>query len=182
MRADARCFGSSTPPSSPGRMIRILRVLLVTCFAIASTSCDFGRVVYLPTVPTEPYPPPNLPPPPSPIPPQPAISEIMLGEVIRFRFTTDDWACNRDGGRCRSYNVTVPSTGEMVVVVTPITPDDPLFEYLEMYIVPGADDWQVGPGRQIGATARVTAGRTYEIRMFMPTLPSPELELRTSLR
>jgi hypothetical protein len=162
-------------------MIRILLVLLVTSLAMASASCDFGRVVYLPTEPTQPYPPSNLPPPPPPIPPQPPIPEIMLGEVIRFRFTTDDWACNREG-RCRSYNVTVPSDGEMVVVITPMTTDDPSFEYLEMYIVPGADDWQVGPGRQIGATARVISGRTYEIRMFMPIVPSVELELRTSLR
>lgn len=175
-------LGSSIAPSSAGGMSRILRVLLVACVAMASTSCDFGRVVYLPTEPTEPYPPPNLPPPPPPLPPSPPFPEIMLGEVIRFRFTTDDWACTRGEGRCRSYNVTAPSNGEMVVVITPITADDPSFELLEMYIVPGADDWQVGPGRQIGATARVTAGRTYEIRMFMPMVPSLELELRTSLR
>jgi hypothetical protein len=106
----------------------------------------------------------------------------MLGEVVRFRITADDYACTRGEGRCRSYNVTVPANGEMAVVITPITPDDLLFETLEMYIVPGADDWQTGPGRQISATARVTAGRTYEIRMFMPTVPSLELELRTSLR
>jgi hypothetical protein len=106
----------------------------------------------------------------------------MFGEVVRFRFTTDDWACSRSEGRCRSYNVTVPSNGEMVVVITPLTPDDLLFERLEMYIVPGADDWQTGPGRQISATAQVSAGRTYEIRMFMPIVPSLELELRTSLR
>jgi hypothetical protein len=106
----------------------------------------------------------------------------MLGEVVRFRITTDDHTCTRGEGRCRSYNVTAPSNGEMVVVVTSITPDDPLFETLEMYIVPGADDWQTGPGRQISATAHVSAGRTYEIRMFMPKVPSPEFELRTSLR
>jgi hypothetical protein len=106
----------------------------------------------------------------------------MLGEVVHFRITVDDYACTRGEGRCRSYNVTVPANGEMVVVITPMTPDDPSFEMLEMYVVPGADDWRVGPGREISATARVSAGGTYEIRMFMPKVPSLELELRTSLR
>jgi hypothetical protein len=106
----------------------------------------------------------------------------MLGEVVRFRITSDDHECIRGEGRCRSYNVTAPSPGEMVVVITPIRPDDPSFDRLEMYIVPGADDWQTGPGRQISATARVSTGGTYEIRMFMPIVPSPELELRTEIR
>jgi hypothetical protein len=163
-------------------MIRILPVLLVSCSAMVAASCDFGRVVNVPTEPSEPYsPPPSLTPPP-PLPTPPPIPAILLGEVVRFRITTDDYACIRGEGRCRSYNVTVPSNGEIVVVITPITPDDPLVETLEMYIVPGADYWQVGPGRQISATARVSAGRTYEIRMFMSRVPSLELELRTSLR
>jgi hypothetical protein len=106
----------------------------------------------------------------------------MLGEVVRFRITTDNYACSRDEGRCLSYNVTVPSPGDLAVVITPINPDDPSFDRLEMYIVPGADDWQTGPGRQISATARVSAGNTYEIRMFIPIVPSPELELRASLK
>jgi hypothetical protein len=108
-----------------------LPVLLVTCFAMVSTSCDFGRVVYLPTEPSEPYPPPSAPTqPPAPVTPlplPPPFPAIMLGEVVRFRIATDDWACTRGEGRCRSYNVTVPSNGEMVVVITPITPDDPSF-------------------------------------------------------
>ena len=168
--------------------MRILPVLLVTCFAMVAISCDFGRVVYLPSEPSEPSPPPPpstqppIPATPPPPPTPPPIPAIMLGEVVRFRITTDDYACTREEGRCRSYNVTVPSSGEMVVVITPLTPDDPLFERLEMYIVPGADDWQIGPGLQISATARVSAGGTYEIRMFMPSLSSRELELRTSLR
>ena len=169
-------------------MIRIFPVLLVTCSAIIATSCDFGRVVNLPTEPSEPSPPPPpptqspIPATPPPPPTRPPIPAIVLAEVVRFRITTDDYACTQGGGRCRSYNVTVPSNGEMAVVVTPVTPDDPLFETLEMYIVPGADDWRIGPGRQISATARVSAGGTYEIRMFMPRVPSLELELRTSLR
>jgi hypothetical protein len=106
----------------------------------------------------------------------------MLGDVLRFRITRDDHACSRSEGRCRSYNVTAPSNGELVVVITPVASDDLLFDRLEMYIVPGADDWQTGPGRQIRAAAQVSAGRTYEIRMFIPAVPSPELELRTSLQ
>jgi len=158
--------------------MRLLWVVFVASFGIVAASCE-GRVTYLPTEPTEPYSPP---PPPPPRPPAPPIPAVMFGEVIRFRFTAEDWACNREG-RCRSYNVTVPSDGELTVVIVPATTvDDLSFDTLEMYIVPGADDWKFGPGRQISATARVSAGATYEIRMFNPRVPSVELELRMTLR
>jgi hypothetical protein len=104
-----------------------------------------------------------------------------VGEVVRFRFVADDWACSRDGGRCRSYLLTAPSDGELEVVVTSLE-QSVHHPHIDLYIVPGADEWIVGPGVSISAKARVTVGSTYEIRMYSSRVPSEELELRTSLR
>jgi hypothetical protein len=145
--------------------------------AMASMGCDFGRVTDIPTEPTA-----VLPPVAPPAPVRPPIPGIAFGEVVRFRFASEDFRCSaRLEDRCRSFNVIVPSNGQMDVALTPTSLNDP-FNLFEMYIVPGADDWEVGPGRQIRATARVTAGQTYEIRMYVAWVPTFELELRTSLR
>ena len=147
----------------------------VVC-AVTAAGCDFGRVSDI-TEPTPLYSPP--PPPPPRIPPP--IDSIAFGEVIRLRFTTEGFECGGES-RCLSYYVTPPSDGTMDVVITPTTPNDLYFPLLELYIVPGADDWNVGAGPQISATARVKAGQRYEIRMAIRTAPSSEFELRTSLR
>jgi len=68
------------------------------------------------------------------------------------------------------------------VVLTPVSPDSNFIVNTEMYLVPGADAWTVGPGNRIGVNALVGSGATYEIRMFSGQIPSDELELRTSLR
>jgi hypothetical protein len=76
--------------------------------------------------------------------------------------------------------LTTPSNGELVVVVT--TLQEKSHPTIELYIVPGADDWETEPGRRIFAKATVKAGVTYEIRMYSDIVPSEELELRTSLQ
>jgi hypothetical protein len=53
---------------------------------------------------------------------------------------------------------------------------------MEMYLVPGADNWNIGPGPRISVTAKATKGTTYEIRMFSGTVPSVDLELLASLK
>lgn len=147
----------------------------VVCMLLAEVGCDFGRVTDV-TGPTPIYSPP--PPPPPQV--RPPIAAIAFGEIIRFRFKAEDFLCG--AGRCLSYYVTAPSDGTMDVVIKPTTPNDPFFPGLELYIVPGADDWDVGAGPQISATASVKAGQQYEIRMSISAAPSPEFELRTSLR
>ena len=143
---------------------------------MTAAGCDFGRVSDI-TEPTPLYSPP--PPPPPRIPPP--IDSIAFGEVIRLRFTTEGFECGGES-RCLWYYVTSPSDGTMDVVITPITPNDLYFPLLELYIVPGADDWDVGAGPQMSATASVKAGQRYEIRMAIRTTPTSEFELRTSLR
>jgi hypothetical protein len=101
-----------------------------------------------------------------------------VGEVVRFQFTDDDVPCG--GGRCRSYLLTAPSDGELEVVVTNLA--ETSHPTIDLYIVPGADDWVIGPGPRISAKATVGAGITYEIRMYSDIVPSEELELRTSLQ
>ena len=156
-------------------MPRSFLVPVVCIVAAAAAGCDFGKVTNL----TEPGPIYNPPPPPPP-PVRPPIAAIAFGEIVRFRFTTEDFQCG--AGRCLSYYVTPPSDGTMDVVIRPTTPNDVFFPGLELYIVPGADEWDVGAGPQISATASVKAGQRYEIRMSIPVAPSPEFELRTSLR
>ena len=67
-------------------------------------------------------------------------------------------------------------------MLTPVSPDSHFIGNTEMYLVPGADAWTVGPGSRISVNAVVGSGVTYEIRMFSGQIPSDELELRTSLR
>jgi hypothetical protein len=102
--------------------------------------------------------------------------------VVRFHFTADDVACAGAAGRCRSYNVTAPSDGRLEVVATSVSGESGFVSTLEMYVVPGADYWDVGPGPRISATVQVRAGGTYEIRMYSAQVPSVELELRASLQ
>jgi len=68
------------------------------------------------------------------------------------------------------------------VVLTPVSPDSNFIGKTDLYLVPGADDWTVGPGNRISVNAVVRSGGTYEIRMFSSQIPSDEFELRTSLR
>jgi hypothetical protein len=119
---------------------------------------------------------------PQPAPPPPAFPTIAVGEVVRLQFTVDDVRCVGGGGVCRSYVLTAPSSGRLEVVVTSVSGEDSFVRDLEMYVVPGADDWIRGPGARISAIAQVSAGFPYEIRMYSGTVPSLEFELRTSLR
>jgi hypothetical protein len=145
------------------------------CAVMAVAGCDFGRVSDI----TEPTPIYNPPPPPPP-PVRPPITSIAFGDVIRFGFTTEGFECG--AGRCLSYYVTPQSDGTMDVVIKPTMPNDVFFPGLELYIVPGADGWNVGEGPQISAAAIVKAGQRYEIRMGIRAAPTAEFELRTSLR
>jgi hypothetical protein len=117
---------------------------------------------------------------PAPTPPPVTFPSITVGEVVRFRFTADDLCFS--GGGCRSYNVTTPSGGRLEAVVTSVSAEGTFISTTEMYVVPGGDSWDVGPGPRISVTIPVGAGRTYEIRMFSARVPSVELELRTSLQ
>jgi hypothetical protein len=108
-------------------------------------------------------------------------SSITVGEVVRFQIATDDWACAGSLGRCRSYNITAPSDGLMSIAITSTFDATSFLGSLELYVVPGADDWEVGPGSRIGARVAVRAGSIYEIRIFSAVVPSVELELRTTL-
>ena len=112
--------------------------------------------------------------------PLPNFPSIAVGDVVRFTFTADDLRCGGAGGRCRSYLLTAPSNGELEVVVT--TVQGTSHPTIDLYIVPGADDWKTGPGPRISAKATARTGFTYEIRMYSDILPSEELELRTSLQ
>ena len=114
-------------------------------------------------------------------PASPNFPSISVGEVVRFQIASDDWACAGTSGRCRSYNITAPSDGLLSFAVTSTSDDTSFLGTLELYVVPGADEWEVGPGPQIGARVAVRAGSIYEIRMFSAVVPSLELELRTTL-
>lgn len=148
------------------------RRFLLACvgLCIAGAACTDGRRPFPPTAPTR-----------APAPPRPNFPSITVGEVVRFQFTTDDWACAGALGRCRSYNITAPSDGLMSVAITSTSDDTSFVGTLELYVVPGADDWEVGPGPQIGARVAVRAGSIYEIRMYSTVVPSVELDLRTTL-
>lgn len=119
---------------------------------------------------------------PAPTPGPVTFPSITIGDVVRFRFTADDVPCVGGDGRCRSYNVTAPSDGQLEVVITSVSGEDSFVSTVEMYVVPGGDSWNVGPGARISVSVPVRAGGTYEIRMFSPQVPSVELELRTLLR
>jgi hypothetical protein len=105
---------------------------------------------------------------------------IAVGQPIRFRFGTED-ACPSFGiAGCRSYVVTAPSDGQMKVDLTAVSGDARAVIGLELYVVPGADYWDTGPGARIGAVFSVRAGNRYEIRMSAAHVPTEELELAAS--
>jgi hypothetical protein len=106
---------------------------------------------------------------------------VTVGEIVRFQFTADDFPCSASG-RCRSYSITPSSDGQLEVVVTSVSGEGDFISTTEMYLVPGADDWTVGPGSRISVTAAVKSGITYEIRMFSTKVPSVDLELLASLK
>ena len=156
-------------------MRRLLLIAVALC--IAGAACTDGthdRGLFPPVAPTAT---PSAP----PAPPSPNFPSISVGEVIRFQIASDDSACAGTSGRCRSYNITAPSDGLLSFAVTSTSDDTSFLGTLELYVVPGADEWEVGPGPQIGARVAVRAGSIYEIRMFSGVVPSLELELRTTL-
>jgi hypothetical protein len=114
--------------------------------------------------------------------PPPIIPSIPVGTPIQFHFGPED-ACPTVGlGGCRSYNVTPAANGEMQVDLKVISGNVQAIYDLELYVVPGADYWDVGPGARIGATVAVRAGITYEIRMGAGRVPTEELELVATMR
>ena len=150
------------------------RILVsVICSTLGGQGCDGGSTARpsMPTAPTV-----SVAPAPAPFP------SITLGDVVRFQFTFDDVACVGGEGRCRSYNVTAPSDGRLEVVLASVSGEDSFVSATEMYVVPGGDFWDVGPGPRISVTIPARAGVTYEIRMYSATVPSVGLELRASLR
>ena len=145
--------------------------------ALTGLACDSGSGPDGSRSLTAPSPAPMPPPPPPPV--VPSFPSITIGEVVRFQFTADNRTC----AGCRSYNVTPPSDGRLEVAVSPVSGNAGFLGTFEMYLVPGADSWDVGPGVRISVTADVRAGGPYEIRMYYPVpLPSEELELRASLK
>ena len=146
----------------------------VICLALAELGCDGasgGDGSRLPAAPS-----PVLSPPPVTFP------SIAVGEVVRLQFTADDVPCGGAGGHCRSYNVTAPSDGRLEVEIRSVSGESSFVSTLEMYVVPGGDSWDIGPGPRISVTIPVRAGATYEIRLYSPKIPTVELELRASLR
>ena len=119
--------------------------------------------------------------PAAPVPPRPSFPSINVGEPVRFQFTTDDNPCVGGGGRCRSYDIIAPVSGQLDVVLRSVSGDPGFTVYTEMYVVPGADSWIVS-GARLTASLPASTGTTYEIRMYSPVVPSVELELLASLR
>ena len=147
-------------------------VASVICFALLAVGCGGGsRMVNVPTAPGQVA---------SPAPP--LFPSITVGEAVRFRFTADDVPCVSGDGRCCSYNVTASSDGRLEVELTSVAGEGSFVSTTEMYVVPGGDSWDVGPGPRISVTVPVRAATTYEIRMFSDKVPSVELELRASLK
>jgi hypothetical protein len=163
---------------------RVLRSLIVASMiegVLALSAC--GDNTGPPAGPTPPPTAPSPAPAPRPAPtPNPTFPSIAIGDVVRFSFAVDDTPCVGGGGRCRSYNVTVPVDGTLQGVLTSVSGTDAFIATTEMYVVPGGDSWDIGPGSGISVTVAVKAGSTYEIRMYSARIPSEELELRTSLR
>lgn len=118
---------------------------------------------------------------PDPVPPRPSFPSINVGEPVRFQFTADDYPCVGGGGRCKSYDLTAPVSGQLDIVLRSVSGDPGFTRLTELYVVPGADDWLVS-GARLTASLQATGGTTYEIRMYSPVVPSVELELLASLR
>ena len=150
----------------------------VICSALGGLACDGSYRTGGPSLTTAP----TAAPAPTPLPAPTPFPSIAVGDVVRFEFTADDVACAGANGRCRSYNVTAPSDGRLEVVLGSVSGDAGFISSTEMYVVPGGDSWDVGPGARISVTVPVRAGGTYEIRMYSAKVPSVGLELRASLR
>lgn len=150
----------------------------VICFALFGLGCDGSDRTGGPSVPTAP----TVAPTPAPVPAPTPFPSITVGDIVRFQFTADDVPCVGGDGRCRSYNITAPSAGTLEVVLASVSGEDSFVSSTEMYVVPGGDFWDVGPGPRISVTVPVRAGGTYEIRMFSATVPSVGLELRARLQ
>ena len=163
--------------------MRTLDAVAVAVFTLAGVACTDGAGgLAQPTPPTAFAP--NPAPAPNPVPapnPAPSFPSITVGEPVRFQFTQDDRPCVGASGRCKSYNVTAPANGQMEVVLRSVSGDAAFTVFTEMYVVPGADWWNVS-GSQLIATLPALAGSIYEIRMYSPVVPSVELELVASLR
>ena len=85
--------------------------------------------------PSGPTAPPTAPSPaPAPL-PDPAFPSIVVGEVVRFSFTVDDRPCVGGGGRCHSYNISVPADGTLQAVLTSVSGTDAFIATTEMYVV-----------------------------------------------
>jgi hypothetical protein len=150
----------------------------VICAVLGGLGCDGSYRTGGPPLPTAP----TVAPAPTPLPAPGPFPSITVGDVVRFQFTADDVPCDGANGRCRSYNVTAPSDGRLEVVLASVSGEDSFVSTTEMYVVPGGDSWDVGPGPRISVTIPVRAGGTYEIRMYSAKVPSVGLELRASLR
>ena len=152
--------------------MRDMSLVCVACLVLSGLACHDGVSRSFPLAPTT-----------APVIPQaPNFPAIVVGQIVRFQFTAEDSSCVAGDGACRSYNVTAPSDGRLEIVLMSVSGEDGFIRTTEMYVVPGADSWDVGPGPRISATIPVKAGATYEIRMYSAKVPSVELELRASLQ
>ena len=70
----------------------------------------------------------------------------------------------------------------MEAVLAVISGNNAVVSDLELYVVPGADSWDRGPGIAISAAFAVRAGVKYEIRMASARVPSEELELSVTMK
>jgi hypothetical protein len=158
----------------------------VVCWALFGLACEDTSRSERPSLPTSPTPPALATPPalttPPVIAPPLTFPVIAVGEEVRFRITTDDYSCTRAAGRCRSYSVTAPSDGRLEVTLTSVTGQDSFVATTDLYVVPGGDEWDTGPGPRLSVTIPAKGGTTYEIRMYSSTVPSVELQLRAALR
>jgi hypothetical protein len=103
---------------------RVLRSLIVASMiegVLALSACGDNTGPPVGPPPTAPSPAPA--PRPAP-PPSPTFPSIAIGDVVRFSFAVDDTPCVGGGGRCRSYNVTVPADGTLQAVLTSVSGTD----------------------------------------------------------
>ena len=151
----------------------------VACWALLIAACADAHRSERSSLPASPTPVTSSPPAAA----QPLIFPVIaVGEEVRFRITTDDYPCTREAGRCRSYSVTAPSDGRLEVALTSATGQDSFVATTDLYVVPGGDSWETGPGPRLTVTIPARGGTTYEIRMYSSTVPSVELQLRAALR
>jgi hypothetical protein len=167
--------------------MRYWLVVSVACWAPFGLACandSRSDAASLPTLANTPlvFTTPRVATPASAIPPPPTLPVLKVGEKVLLRITNDDYVCTRDAGRCRSYSVTVPSDGRLEVALTSVAGQDSFVSTTDLYVVPGGDYWDTGPGPRLTVIIPVKANGTYEIRMYSAIVPSVELELRASLQ